>query len=284
MCLVTHLVQAFFRYRLPIVALSDIDFAMACAGILVRVGADRQYGWILPDGETKELFVHNRQCNNASKLKAGDHVTFDTNWSDKKGTQGERKLRVNNCTIIGFASCEQSAQKDKFDNDRNDWPRRSRRRCYKKWKHNKWESMRKKKQDDETIDLEDDSDDDNDDENCRGKRAKLAGASRGYRIPPRYTAPLITLFLKFDFRPPEPVMVRSSDTMFKFTRMIAEMADMKVENVGIATERDGMLGTKSHQRLLDPKSRLDFCDIVNEDTILVSELECLAIEDAPREF
>lgn len=243
----------------------------------------------MPDGETKELFVHSRQVNNRLKLKAGDKVTFDKNWSDEKGTQGERKLRVDNCTIIGIASCEESAQNAKFENDRSDWPHRSRRRKHdnwermmkKKWKHDKWKSMMKKKQDDDTTESEDDSDADSDDENCRGKRAKMDEPSRGYRIPPRYTAPMINLFIKFDFRPPEAVEVRSSDTMLKFTRMIAEMTDMKVENLRFAILRDGMHKFGPN---LDPKGRLDFCGIVNDDTILVSEVGCLALEDASFEF
>ena len=181
-------------------ALTDIDFAMACAGILTRVGASREYGWVLPDGETKTLFVHSKQCNNASKLKAGDHVTFDMSWNDKKLT-----CDINNCTIIGVESGENKGAENlstgtrveaKFENDRSDWgPHQRRGRRDEHWKHDKWQSIynNEKKHDD--------------DPNNRqrilsrytappadpARSSSSQQPNKRQRIPPRYTAPQITI-------------------------------------------------------------------------------------------
>ena len=66
----------------------------AMTGTVARFMPDKGYGFITPDDGGEDIFIHIKQCNGAESLSAGDIVTYDNEWNDKKG-----KAQGNNCTV-----------------------------------------------------------------------------------------------------------------------------------------------------------------------------------------
>jgi len=64
---------------------------MSQTGTVKKFFEDKGFGFITPDDGGDDVFIHIKQVNGES-LEAGDTVTFDTAWDDRKG-----KMNGANC-------------------------------------------------------------------------------------------------------------------------------------------------------------------------------------------
>lgn len=63
-------------------------------GIVVRFKDDQGYGFIRPDGEGSDVFVHARDITNRDKLAQGERVSFEVIIDAKRGKPRADKVRV----------------------------------------------------------------------------------------------------------------------------------------------------------------------------------------------
>merc|ERR1712194_953106 len=69
---------------------------MSQTGTIKKFMEDKGFGFIQPSDGGDDVFIHISQCNGAECLNAGDEVTFDNEWNDRKG-----KMQGTNCTVAG---------------------------------------------------------------------------------------------------------------------------------------------------------------------------------------
>ena len=239
---------------------------MAHIGLVKTSGHSDYYGWIFPcpgdEFKHKPLWVHVKQCNGVDKLNFGDKITYDTKWNHKKG-----KYEVHNCTIVGVTGTTLSDWwcDERFENDRAQW-RDMGKSAEKKWKHDKWESLYKN-----SRKHDDDNDDDNEDN--VGKRARLdngywqLGVGKETAIPPRYTAPVITIMVAVTMVVQASTTmltlnVQASTTIAKVKNEIAERTQTHIKKLRLSCN----IGRFRYEHLED-KRALHFYEIRDGDTI-----------------
>ena len=88
----------------------------AMSGTVARFMPDKGYGFITPDDGGEDIFIHIKQCNGAESLSAGDIVTYDNEWNDKKG-----KAQGNNCTVSAPNAYE-APQSEWTADPAEEWP------------------------------------------------------------------------------------------------------------------------------------------------------------------
>merc|ERR1712127_258264 len=76
------------------VNLASVSATMSLSGTVKKFMEDKGFGFITPDEGGDDVFIHIKQCNGAESLNAGDKVSFDNEWDDRKG-----KYAGANCTV-----------------------------------------------------------------------------------------------------------------------------------------------------------------------------------------
>jgi hypothetical protein len=239
---------------------------MAHIGLVKTSGHSCEYGWIFPcpGDEPKHfpLWVHVKQCNGVlDKLSFGDKIAYDTKWNHKK-----EKYEVYNCTIVGVTGTTLIDwwRDERFANDRRQW--REMGSKDQKWKHDKWESLYKN-----SRKHDDDNDDDNEDN--VSKRARLdnsyctLGVGTETAIPPRYTAPVITIMVAVTMVVQATtsmltLKVQASTTIAKVKNEIAERTETHIKKLRLSCN----IGRFRYEHLED-KRALHFYEIGDGDTI-----------------
>jgi CspA family cold shock protein len=63
-------------------------------GVVVGFKDDRGFGFIRPDGDGGDVFVHARDIANADKLNQGQRVSSETVTDEKRGKLRADRVRV----------------------------------------------------------------------------------------------------------------------------------------------------------------------------------------------